>query len=112
MPKSSNTLLFFIFIITLLLPMKTGASYFNPDYILSDYDLTDYQSISLTEIQNFLENIGGALKNYSTNDIDGKEKPASEIIYRASQEYKINPKILITLLQREKSLITKKPIKL
>jgi len=33
---------------------------------------------------------------------------ASEIIYRASQDYEINSQVLIALLQKEKGLITKK----
>ncbi len=81
---------------------------FDPEYIISDNELTDYQSMSLLEIQEFLIKTDGALKDYSDVDVDGRKKTASEIIYRASQEYKINPKVIITLLQREKSLITKK----
>ncbi len=81
---------------------------FDHEYIISDYQLTDYESMTAKEIQSFLEKNGGAIKNYLTDDVDGREKSAAEIIYRAGQEYKINPKILITLLQREKGLITKK----
>jgi len=108
MSKSSNFLLFFLLTITLLLPLKTRASSFDPDYIISDSELTDFQTMNQTEIQSFLEMVGGALKDYSTIDIDGQKKLASEIIYRASQDYKINPQALITLLQKEKGLITKK----
>ena len=107
MLKSSSYILFIIFIFTFLLPLKTRAS-FDPDYIISDSELTDFQTMNQTEIQSFLEMVGGALKDYSTIDIDGQKKLASEIIYRASQDYKINPQALITLLQKEKGLITKK----
>ncbi len=81
---------------------------FDPEYIVSDNQLADYRAMNLDQIQKFLNQAGGALKDYYAVDVDGKEKSAGEIIYRASQEYKINPQILITLLQREKSLITKK----
>lgn len=81
---------------------------FDPEYIISDNQLTDNQSMTLEQIQRFLEEAGGALGKYRTVDIDGKEKSAAEIIYRAGREYGINPQILIVLLQREKSLITKK----
>jgi len=108
MSKSINFLLFFILIIAFLLPLKTRACSFDPDYIISDSELTNFQIMNQAEIQGFLEIIGGALKNYSTTDIDGRKKLASEIIYRASQDYKINPQVLIALLQKEKGLITKK----
>lgn len=100
-------LLFSLLIITFLLPLKIRAS-FDPDYIISDSELTDFETMNQTEIQDFLGMTGGALKDYSTIDIDGQKKMASEIIYRASQDYKINPQVLITLLQKEKGLITKK----
>ena len=108
MHKSLNYILLFpLLIITFLLPLKIRAS-FDPDYIVSDSELTNFQAMNQVEIQNFLETIGGALKDYSTVDIDGQKKLASEIIHRTSQDYKINPQILITLLQKEKGLITKK----
>ncbi len=81
---------------------------FDPEYIISDNQLTDYQTMTIEQIKEFLEQAGGTLDKYRAVDIDGKEKSAAEIIYRASQEYRINPQILIVLLQREKSLITKK----
>lgn len=97
-------------ILIIVWPLNVHAQepVFDPEYILSDYDLTNHQTMTINEIQNFLEEKGGALANYSTVDIDGKMKTAAEIIYRASQEYEINPQHLLTILQREKSLITKK----
>ncbi len=95
-------------IIIALFPLAVKAYYFDPDYLISDHDLTNHQSMNLEEIQDFLQRAGGTLGTYSVDDIDGKKKSAAEIIYRASQEYKINPQLLITLIQREKSLVTKK----
>ena len=103
-----------IFLLPILLiiawPLNTHAQepIFDPEYIISDHDLTNYQTMTINEVQTFLNEKGGALANYSTVDIDGKMKTAAKIIYRASQEHKINPQHLLTLLQREKSLITKK----
>jgi len=108
MHKLLDYTLFFLLILILLLPLKSKASSFDPDYIISDSELIDYQAMDQIKIQNFLEMIGGALKDYSTIDINGQRKLASEIIYRASQDYKINPQALIVLLQKEKGLITKK----
>jgi len=41
------------------------------------------------------------LKDYSENSIS-----AAQIIYDASQQYQINPQVLLVLLQKEQSLIT------
>ncbi|MCH7759199.1 hypothetical protein IID20_02495 [Patescibacteria group bacterium] len=113
MIKTPSAIIIFFILINLILPFPGRADndVFDPNYIISDYDLTNYDSMTLDEIQNFLENFGGILKNYLTEDIDGKEKLASEIIYRASQEYTINPQIIITLVQKEQTLISRPPIK-
>ncbi|HNV96708.1 MAG TPA: hypothetical protein PKL13_00095 [bacterium] len=82
-------------------------SLFNPSFIISDYELEDYSSMNVYDIQAFLNRQAGQLKNYITKDPDsGRLISAAEIIYNASQKYKINPKYLIVLLQKEQSLIT------
>lgn len=81
---------------------------FNPDYIISDKELTNYETMNLEEIDSFLKKFNGALTNYYTKDIDGQIKSAAEIIFNASRRYRINPQVLITLLQKEQNLITKK----
>ncbi len=108
LPRATIFLFWFILVLSWPLISQAEDPVFDPEYIISDHELTDYQAMTLNEVQDFLEKAGGALANYSTRDIDGKEKLASEIIYRASQEYRINPQFLIALIQREKSLITKK----
>ncbi|MBL7053696.1 hypothetical protein ISS06_00640 [Patescibacteria group bacterium] len=90
----------------LFFPLNVFAL-FEPNYIISDHDLTNYQAMDVGQIQAFLDKKGGGIANYYTNDVDGIKKSAATIIHRAGQEYKINPEFLITLLQREKSLITK-----
>lgn len=76
---------------------------FDPNYILSDAELTDSQSMDLNQIQAFLER--GTLADYKTADWEGKTRTAAEIIWRASQSHGINPKFLLVLLQKEQSLI-------
>jgi len=78
---------------------------FDPNYIISDNDLTDYTSMDLNEIQNFLENKKSSLASYKTKDANGSIKMAAEIIYEAAQEYKISPKYILVTLQKEQSLI-------
>jgi len=105
--KTGIFLLPILLIIAWPLNIHAQEPIFDPEYIISDHDLTNYQTMTINEIQTFLNEKEGALANYSTVDIDGKMKTAAKIIYRASQEHKINPQHLLTLLQREKSLITK-----
>ena len=107
---------------------------FNPGYIISDYQMTDYRSMSEADIQNFLWSKG---KCYNTNfsgvgtrvdyfsDVtppttwhvkDGHTvclaeenmngESAAHIIWQAAQDYRINPKVLIVLLQKETGMIT------
>lgn len=89
----------------LLLPNFVFAE-FNPNYIISDQELVDYDSMSPFQIQRFLESKGGALSWHVTVDTDGLTRSAAEIIWRAAQSYKVNPKVILVTLQKEQSLIT------
>ena len=105
---------------------------FNPNNIISNGELMDVNSMSLFDIQNFLQKQGGYLANYQTNNAYGILKSAAEIIYDASlNNYNcdgvtlsdsptaderalkcrkittVNPKVLLVLLQKEQSLIQK-----
>ncbi|MFH1412812.1 MAG: hypothetical protein ABIG10_02180 [bacterium] len=108
---------------------KAGQA-FNPSFLISDYELLDYNSMSISDIQDFLENRASYLANYKTFDANYEIKSAAEIIYNASvnnfncdgvelssrptfaekkfkcQPFKtINPKFLLVLLQKEQGLI-------
>lgn len=103
---------------------------FNPNYIISDFEILDYNSMDLKYIQEFLKSKGSYLANYSAPNAHGTIKTAAEIIYDAAvnnydcdgvnlsrnpveSEKKIkckrittvSPKFLLTLLQKEQSLI-------
>ncbi|MBI2632979.1 MAG: exo-alpha-sialidase [Parcubacteria group bacterium] len=84
---------------------------FDQEFIISDHELTNYQSMSVDDILKFLKKNNGVLDEIIIKDTDGKEKTAAEIIFNASQEHKINPKIVLAILQKEQSLITQKPSK-
>ena len=99
-----------LLIVFLFLPFATNALNFDPSYIISDEDLTDYKSMTQQEIKNFL-NDNGSLETYTFQDIFGNSYSASEIIYNASQEFFINPKYLLTTLQKEQSLVKSTNIK-
>ena len=45
-------------------------------------------------------------ERFGDGEVIGTGQSAAHIIYRAAQDYKINPQVLIVLLQKETSLIT------
>jgi len=103
--KSSkqNKTLALLAIISLFFPLTSKAT-FNPNYLISDAELTDYVSMEMGDIQSFLEK--GYLADYKTEDIDGRTRYASEIIWRAAQRNGVNPKVILVMLQKEQSLVT------
>lgn len=129
-----NKIIVIILIALLYIPGVVKAEIeFNPNNIISDKEALDWNSMSLTEIQSFLTSKGGYLSRYKTADTYGNIKSAAEIIYNASTnnydcdgislsenpselERKlkcrnittVNPKFLLTLLQKEMSLVEDK----
>lgn len=124
-----------LFLFCLIVPFSALAQVeidpnFNPNKIIEDSDLLNYDSMSLPDIQNFLQSKNSYLANYITSNAHGTVKSAAEIIYDASrnnydcdgvtlsdlptesekqQKCKkittVNPKFLLILLQKEASLI-------
>jgi len=76
---------------------------FNQNCIIADTDMTSYNSMGLEDIQEFLDDKDGALATYVDPE---NNQSAAWIIWSTAQEYLINPKFLLTLLQKEQSLIT------
>lgn len=130
MKKTLNLLILALFL--LVFSPKTGLAQaeFNPGRLIEDYELLDFNSMSLEEIQSFLEEKNSYLANLVVADTYGKEKKASEIIYNAAvnnydcegitlsdtptEEERqtkcrkigtVSPKFLLVLLQKEQSLI-------
>jgi hypothetical protein len=77
---------------------------FNPDLVLSDSDIFDANGFPYDRMVRFLKS-KGTLADTSQLDIDGELKPIPQIIWRVSQAYKINPKYLVALIQKEQSLV-------
>ena len=110
----------FAVIMTASISSPTQAS-FNPNLIIDDAVFTNKNSMSVTDIQNFLNSRvpvcdtwhspgSGSqgnqppwtcLKNYSEGGRSG-----AQIIYDAAQLYGINPQVIIVTLQKENGLIT------
>lgn len=110
---------------------------FSAGNIISDYVMSDYSSMTESQIQSFLKSknscndsdfskihkIDGAVGYYygtngtytyniryghfvcmADDTFDGET--AAHIIWQAAQDYKINPQVIIVLLQKEQGLIT------
>jgi len=106
MPKIKKILYFIVIFTFFAVPLFPGfAAEFNPNYVISDEDLTDYSSMSADEIQRFLERKGSYLAQYECEDTDGVIRKAADIIYRIANTYFISPKFLLALIQKEQSLV-------
>lgn len=90
-------------ILGILSPSLLPALAFNPNYILSDEDLTNPFALDRNQIQAFLDR--GYLGTYKTTDYAGVSRYAADIIWRASQMHNISPRFLLVLLQKEQSLV-------
>jgi hypothetical protein len=97
MPK--NPILYLLILAVLLLPALATAGY-NPSDIISDRLYYASTSMGTSDIQSFLEGYNSYLARYS---VGGKK--AADIIYEACRAYKINPKVMLVMLQKEQSLI-------
>lgn len=106
--KLKAVVLFFYFFIFFLncLPCPVSAEYyFNPHFIISDEEATDYLSMSSQDIEGFLRGKNSGLANLVTTDYNGISKKVSEIIWQAAMESKISPKLILVTLQKEQSLV-------
>ena len=87
------------------IPQLTMALTFNPNFIISDNDLTNSDSMSVSRIQSFLDS-KGALGSYVTVDPWGNNKSAAQVINDAGTYWGISPEYLLVRMQIEQSLIT------
>ena len=107
------------------------ASRFNPGLIISDAAFYDYASMSVAQIQRFLESKVATcnaregeptcLRNYTVNSPAVEETPnncaampdrglitAAQLIFNVAQACKINPKVILVMLEKEQGLVTSK----
>ena len=88
----------------LLAPNFSQARTFDPHNIITDQELTDKNSLSKAAIQKFLERENSVLARFSQM-VEGSTLKASEIIWEIGQKHNINPKFLLTTLEKEQGLI-------
>jgi len=88
-------------------PISGGSpsDQFSPDTVISDANFRDSGSMTVGDIQAFLDRQPGILKSYRTRDHSGKVRYASEMIAEAAVAFRINPKVLLVKLQKEQSLL-------
>jgi hypothetical protein len=94
----------FLPIVTAALAM--GAT-FDPALVISDANMRASSSMSQAEIQAFLNGQRGPLKSLVTTDYAGRKKPAAQIISEACTQWHIGPRVMLTMLQKEQSLLTR-----
>lgn len=80
---------------------QAASASFNMNFVVADDLFVDFSSMSANGIQDFLNSQPGILKTFTING-----RTAARIIFEAAQKYRINPKVLITTLQKEEGLIT------
>lgn len=92
----------------LAIPTGTAAAAarpFQPNFILDDSEFVEGDSMSAETIQRFLAAQPGTLATGRFLAADGQTRTAAEILRDAALKHRINPKVLIVLLQKEQSLV-------
>ncbi len=80
---------------------------FSPDTVISDANFRDVGSLTVGEIQEFLDAQPGTLASYSALDHEGHLKSTAQMIADAGTYWKISPKVILVTLQKEQSLLAK-----
>jgi hypothetical protein len=84
------------------------AATFDPAYVCADGTFRAYDNMSQADIQAFLVSKKSVLASLVTSDYAGTaKKPASQIISEACNKWHIAPTVILTMLQKEQSLITR-----
>ena len=90
---------------------------YNPNDLIDNGTFLDNATMTASDIQTFLQNVGSGLATYTTTETCsaastpyyshcGQVISAAQAIYDASQAYSINPRDIIATMQKEQSLIT------
>jgi hypothetical protein len=92
-------------------PAAAFARTFVPEDVISNANMRAFTSMNANQIQRFLDSKPGVLKSrYFQRNATGSVARASILIYEACQTWKISPKVMLTMLQKEQSLITRRTL--
>lgn len=86
-------------------PLPSAAAVFNPHVILSDAELRDADAMSFADIVAFLARKGRLGEAFDVDPNDGLLKGAAQLIDDAAKRHRVNPKVLMTILQKESSVV-------
>lgn len=89
----------------LLAPGPAVAIDFNPNNIISDQTIRDHRTMTLVELQRFLDQKGGLGQRFDIDPTDGLLKGTAQLIYDAAQRHQVNPQYLLALIQKESSAV-------
>ena len=91
-------------LVAMLLPVRQTQAIvlpFDATYILSDEEFNNAGALSCDQIQAFLNERPGILKGYFDEG-----KPASQIFCEQAARFSLNPRILLTLAQKEMRVLS------
>ncbi len=83
------------------LPAAALVEPFNPGAIISDDEFNNPFAMDCRDIQDFLGQRPGILKGYVVGD-----KSAARIICEQAYRFNLNPRLILTMLQKEQGLLT------
>ena len=82
----------------------TTPAGFDPNHVLEDDDIFNVNGMTYDRMVAFLHS-KGTLSEVTQPDTDGVQKSVADIIWRVANSYKMNPKYLLALIQKEQSLV-------
>ena len=81
---------------------------FQTDTVISEANFRDSESMTVDEIQAFLDQQPGTLKSYRARDHNGRTASTAQMIAEAARSWRVNPKVILVKLQKEQSLLADK----
>ncbi len=85
--------------------LPAAAATFNPQLIITDKEIRQYDSLSFAEISQFLNKKGGLNTCFDVDAIDGLLKNSAQLVDDAAKRYRINPKYILALIQKESGAV-------
>ncbi|MEA3248851.1 MAG: hypothetical protein U9Q03_00655 [Patescibacteria group bacterium] len=89
----------------MLYALPVNAAIFNPNYIISDAEMRDMYAMEFMDIYYFLGEKGGLNNHFDVDPEDSLLKGTAQLIDDAAKRYRINPKYVMSLMQKESGVI-------
>jgi peptidoglycan hydrolase CwlO-like protein len=80
---------------------------YDPNTIISDSAFLDSGSMSVSDVQAFLNAQGSCLRSYAGPDHIGARASAAQMIVDAATAWQVSPRVILVTLQKEQSLISR-----